>query len=175
MWTSLGRSDAQVEPPRDRGSPTGRTARFASMALRRIVSFCGWIAPLFALLGFAASIGHGILPTLPSALVLPLALLLAAGGAATAWIGHRRGVEIDQERFAFVEDPHATRDERKLAHQEAERQHRLSMTALAAAPLALGYWLAYQLPRALRWAPALPAAALIGFAAVLVTLHLRGR
>jgi len=145
------------------------------MALRRIVTACGWVAPLFALLGFLASIGHGVLPPLAAALVGPLALLLTAGGAAAAWIGNRRGLEIDRERFAFVEDPLATRDERKLAHQEAERQHRLSMTALVAAPLALGYWLAYELPRELRWAPALPAAVLVGFGLALVGLRLRGR
>ena len=77
-------------------------------------------------------------------------------------------VEIDRERFLYASDPHATADEVKEAHREAERRHKMTWTALAAAPILAAYWLAYELPTGIPAARALPVAPLVGFAAGLV-------
>jgi len=145
------------------------------MSLRSWITTCGWLAIVFGGLGFAASVGHGLLPPLPLELVAPLHLLLAALGLGAATIASRYGVEIDRERFSYAEDPHATRDERLLAHREAEREHRRSMTAMVAAPLALGYWIAYEFPPGEPWARALPVSALVGVGFGLLLLRLRRR
>lgn len=138
------------------------------MRLERIVTTSGWAAGAFAVLGFAASLGRGPLPELPGVLTAPLAgiLFLAGGGAAV--LAARRGVEIDRERFLYASDPHATSDEVKEAHREAERRHKMTWTALAAAPILAAYWLAYELPAGIPAARALPVAPLVGFAVGLV-------
>ncbi len=139
------------------------------------MKLCGWAAVVFALLGLSASLGHGWLSPLPGSLVVPLHLILVAAGIAAAWLGSRRATAIDRERFTFVADPQVTRHEIKLAHQEAEHKHRWSMTAVLAAPLALGYWLAYEFPDDAALARALPAAALVGVALGILALRLRAR
>jgi len=97
-----------------------------------------------ALLGFLASIGVHWLPPWPTGAlwgVLPgLALLGVAGGWVTRW----RLVGIDLRRWRIVADDLLTSGEREYAHHEAERQRRVSATALLAGPLAIGYWSAYQ-------------------------------
>jgi hypothetical protein len=133
------------------------------MKLEKIVTVSGWAAAAFGALGFAASLGHGPLPDLPAAAVVPLHLGLLALGAGAALAAERRGEEIDRERFQFAGDPQATRDEIREAHHEAERRHKVAYTALAAAPLLLGYWLAYEMPAGVPLGRALPVAPLVGF------------
>jgi len=145
------------------------------MKLAKIVTASGWAAAAFGALGFAASVGHGALPELPGGAVVPLHALLVAFGAGAAWVAARRGEEIDRERFEFAGDPHATRDEVKEAHREAERRHRITFTALAAAPVLLGYWLAYEVPEGLPLGRALPAAPLVGFGLGVLLARLRRR
>jgi hypothetical protein len=128
-----------------------------------LVPVAGWSAAVFGVLGFAASLGHGPLPELPAALTVPIAVFLLLLGVGAAVAAGRVGREIDRERFHYASDPHATRDEVKLAHREAERRHRVTHTALAAAPILLGYWLAYELPAGFALGRAVPAAPLIGF------------
>ncbi len=145
------------------------------MSCARLVTLSGWGAVLCGVLGFAASLGHGPLPTVPASWSWPLHLVILLLGGGAAWIAARRQVELDRERFAFADDPQATKGERELAHKEAERAIRLAHTALLALPLALAYWLAYEFaPDATPWARALPATALIGFAAGSLVSRRRG-
>lgn len=145
------------------------------MNAARLVTAAGWGAILCGILGFAASLGHGPLPPVPAGWTWPLHLVILLLGGGAAWVAARRQVELDRERFAFADDPHATKGERELAHKEAERAIRLAHTALLALPLALGYWLAYEFaPDATRWARALPATALIGFAVGSLAARRRG-
>jgi hypothetical protein len=144
-----------------------------SMNLARIVTISGWAAAAFGALGFAASLGRGPLPELPAGAVVPLHAVLLALGCAAAVAAARRGEEIDRERFDYAADPHATRDEIKEAHREAERRHKVTFTALVAAPLLLGYWLAYELPAGLALGRALPAAPLVGFGLGVLLARLR--
>jgi hypothetical protein len=134
------------------------------MPLARVVTACGWIAGICAGLGFAASLGSGVLPPLPAGLTWPLHALFGLAGTAAAVLAARRAAEIDRERFEYANDPLATRDEVREAHREAERRHRMAWTALAAAPLLAAYWLAYELPAGYPAARALPVAPLAGLA-----------
>jgi hypothetical protein len=143
------------------------------MSLARVVTACGWAAGVFAVLGFAASLGRGPLPELPGALTAPLAAILLLAGGGAALLAGRRGIEIDRERFLYASDPHATSDEVKEAHREAERRHKMTWTALAAAPILAGYWLAYELPAGNPAARALPVAPLAGFALGLILARRR--
>jgi hypothetical protein len=141
----------------------------------RLVAVAGPIAILCVVLGFLASLGRGPLPPLGAGWVAPLHLTLLALGAAAAWAALRRGAEIDRRRFEYTSDPHATKDERALAHREAERDIRLAHVALAGAPLALGYWLAYEfVPGITPWARALAGSALVGYGVALFLLSRRG-
>jgi len=133
------------------------------MALERLVVVASWIAIVSAALGLAASVGSGPLPELPGALTVPLLVVLLLLGAGAAFAAALRQREIDRERFHWTKEPGATRDEIKTAHEEAERRLKLAYTALGAAPLALAYWLAYELPDAIPLARALPVAPLLGF------------
>lgn len=134
------------------------------MTLARAVTLAGWSAAVLGVLGFAASLGHGWLG-LAAWLAPFLHLLLGLLGAAAAVAASRRTEQIDRQRFEIATAPAVTRGERELAHREAERQIRTATTALVAAPLLLGYWLAYELPAGVGpWGRALPATALAGFA-----------
>jgi len=128
------------------------------------VTVAGTAAILFVVLGFVASLGHGPLPPLPVASVSPLHVVLAVAGFAAGRLAARRQAEIEARRAEYLQDPHATKGERETAHKDAERDLRFAHMALVGAPLALGYWLAYELaPGAPPWGRALPAAALIGY------------
>lgn len=143
------------------------------MSLARVVTISGWAAAVFGALGFAASLGRGPLPDLPAGAIVPLHAVLLALGVGAALAAARRGDEIDRERFEFAGDPQVTRDEVREAHREAERRHKVTFTALAAAPVLLGYWLAYELPAGLPLGRALPAAPLVGFGLGLLLARLR--
>jgi hypothetical protein len=120
-----------------------------------------------AALGFLASVGVFVLPPLaPSAVVwlAPTCLLLGLAGGLAA---RRRGVDIDRRRWEIVADSRLTSGEREYAHKEAERERRLSATALLAGPLAVGYWAAYQAAGdgSTVWTQLLPLWPLAGFGA----------
>jgi len=104
-----------------------------------------WVTVAAFLLGLLASIGIFLLPAGDPATAVPLhpilGLLGAAGGVATAV----RGRQIDQQRWEILEDPLLTDGERETAHREAERERRVAGTLFLLAPVALGYWAAYQL------------------------------
>lgn len=129
----------------------------------RLVGVCGWAAAVFGVLGFAASLGRGLLPDLPAAATVPLHLVMLALGVAAALLATWRATAIDRERFLYASDPQATREEVKLAHREAERKHKVTTLTLVLAPVLLAYWLAYELPAEVRLARALPASPLVGF------------
>lgn len=133
------------------------------MSLERLVVVASWIAVVCAALGLAASVGSGLLPELPGSLTVPLQVALLGLGIGAAFAAALRQRQIDGERFRWANEPGATRDEVKNAHEEAERRLKLAYTALGAAPLALAYWLAYELPDEIRLARALPVAPLLGF------------
>lgn len=120
---------------------------FSEATLQRLEAAdrVGWVLTASgALLGFLASIGVYWLPSWPvGALwaVLPALLLLGlAGGGMARW----RLAAIDVRRWRIVADDLLTSGEREYAHHEAERQRRVSATAILAGPLAIGYWTAYQ-------------------------------
>jgi hypothetical protein len=132
--------------------------------LRRLVRIAGFAGGIFAALGFLASLGRGPLPPLGAEWAGPFHALVAVVGLAAALAAARRSDEIERERFAYATDPHTTRSEKELAHKEAERAIRLAHTALAAAPIALGYWLAYELPQGVTgWGRAQAGSAMIGY------------
>ncbi|HSM13075.1 MAG TPA: hypothetical protein VLA66_03340 [Thermoanaerobaculia bacterium] len=133
------------------------------MTLERLVVVASWIAIASAALGLAASVGSRTLPELPGALTAPMMVAFLLLGVGAAFAAALRQREIDRERFHWTKEPGATRDEIKTAHEEAERRLKLAYTALGAAPLALAYWLAYELPEAIPLARALPVAPLVGF------------
>jgi MFS family permease len=97
-------------------------------------------------LGFAASIGLRLVPTLAPAAFWPmlggLALCGAGAGIATVVRGH----QVDRVRWQVAQDPMVTSAEREYAHKEAERERRWAGTVFFVAPVALAYWVAYQLP-----------------------------
>jgi hypothetical protein len=123
-----------------------------------------WVAVGSATLGFLTSAGCRMLPEVPhSALGFLHVALLIAGGL-VGFISVFRNTEIDLERWRIVEDPSLTSGERDYAHRYAERHRRLASTSFVAAPLMMGYWLAYQVEgegQALA-AQLLPATAVVG-------------
>lgn len=134
------------------------------MSLARAVALAGPLALLFAAFGLAASVGARLLPPISGGLAGAFHALLFAIGLGAAWTATRRTEEIERRRAEYAGDPHATRLERETAHRDAERDRNAAHRALAAAPLALGFWLAYELePGVALWARALPATALAGY------------
>jgi hypothetical protein len=114
--------------------------------LERAQRIAVWVSAFCFLVGFLASIGIFLLP-FPGGLdlALPLHLLLGLAGAVAGAATAVRGRQIDRRRWEILEDPLLTDGERELAHREAERQRRVSGTVFLLAPVALGYWAAYQL------------------------------
>jgi hypothetical protein len=98
-------------------------------------------------------------------------------GIVTGLAAAARFDEIDRNRWQVVEDPMLTSDERDYAHQYAERERRWAATAFLAAPLMLGYWMAYQLEGGGRRLEAqlLPLTAVVGSVIGFVTARLRAR
>lgn len=132
--------------------------------LRKLQRVAFWMAVICAALGFLTSAGCQFAPWLPTDTVALFHVVLLALGGVAGYCACRRGVEIDRERWRIVEEPGMTSGERDYAHKHAERERRSASTAFIAAPLMLGYWLAYQIEgegRALA-AQLLPAAALVG-------------
>ena len=123
-----------------------------------------WVAVGSATLGFLTSAGCRMLPDVPESTLGFLHVALLIAGGFVGYLSVFRNTEIDQERWRIVEDPSLTSGERDYAHSYAERQRRLASTSFVAAPLMLGYWLAYQVEgegQALT-AQLLPATALVG-------------
>ena len=126
------------------------------------VSF--WVAVVSATLGFLTSAGCRMLPEIPSVMVGWLHGLLLALGLVAGWLAVGRSREIDRERWRIAEDPDLTSGERDYAHKYAERERRSAATSFLAAPLMIGYWLAYQVvgEGELLAAQMLPVSALVG-------------
>ncbi len=127
--------------------------------------------------GFLASIGLRLVPVLPAGAFWPLSIVLGllglAGGVATV----ARAETIDRRRWEVADDPLLTSGEREYAHKEAERQRRWAGTVFFAAPVALAYWAAFQLPAdgGLGTSPLLALFPLVGYLAGLLGAHWRGR
>jgi len=132
--------------------------------LERLQRLSFWVAVISAALGFLTSAGCGLAPDIPDSSVRFLHPLLLILGGIVGYLSVFRSDEIDRERWRIVEDPSLTSGERDYAHRYAERQRRVASTAFLAAPLMLGYWMAYQVEsegQALA-AQLLPVTALVG-------------
>jgi len=112
--------------------------------MRRFERVAAWVAGVSAALGFLTSAGCAVLPSAPIGLVGFLHPLLLLVGFCCGLFTVQRGREIDEERWKVVEDPQLTSGEREWAHKNAERRRRFAATAFIAAPIMLGYWMAYQ-------------------------------
>ena len=112
--------------------------------LERLQKISFWVAVISAALGFLTSAGCGLAPDIPDSSVRVLHPLLLILGGIVGYLSVFRSDEIDRERWRIVEDPSLTSGERDYAHRYAERQRRVASTAFLAAPLMLGYWMAYQ-------------------------------
>ncbi len=134
--------------------------------LQRLERAAFWVAVVGAVLGFLTSAGCVTLPGIPRGALAIFHPFLFVLGAIAGFAAFRRGEEIDRKRWETVEEPLLTSGERKWAHKHAESSRRFSATAFFAAPLMLGYWLAYQVEgegRALA-AQLLPVVAILGSA-----------
>jgi len=128
-----------------------------------------WVAIVLGLLGFAGSLGRPVLPPLPASWSWPLQALVVLLGWLSARLARRRIREIEQTRWAAVEDPLLTGPEREWAHKEAERARCACSFAFLLAPLMLGYFLAHQFGEAATaTARALAGTPLLGFVAGLL-------
>jgi hypothetical protein len=144
-------------------------------ALERLQRLAGAVALAGCALGFLTSVGCRVVsggdPGWASFLH-PLLLVVGALAGAAA-VG--RGREIDRRRWQTVDDPQLTTGEREWAHKEAERQRRAAGTVFLVGPLALGYWLAYQIQPGERTlvASTLSLTPLLGFFAGVLAASLR--
>lgn len=143
--------------------------------LERLERVALWIAVTCGTLGFLTSAGCANLPELPSAAVPWLHLLLFPFGAAAGLFATRRGAEIDRRRWQIVQDPSLTSGEIDWAHKNAENSRRWAGSKFLAAPVLLGYWMAYQVEGrgATLAAQLLAASALVGYFGGLVLARLR--
>lgn len=148
-------------------------------ALERAQKVAFWIAVATATLGFVTSAGCGPMPELPGGLARWLHPVLLAVGIVAGLAAAARNDEIDRTRWQVVEDPMLTSDERDYAHRHAERERRWASTAFLAAPLMLGYWMAYQIEGEGRRLDAqlLPLTAVVGcvIGYLVTSLRARGR
>lgn len=142
--------------------------------LERAQKVAFWIALVCLTLGFLTSAGCRMLPALPTASVWALHPVLLVLGTVAGLLASRRNEEIDRQRWQVAEDPSLTSGERDYAHRYAERQRRWASTSFIAAPLMVGYWLAYQVEGAGRLLAAqlLPATALLGAVIGFLVSHL---
>ena len=134
------------------------------MQLQTLQRVAFWVAITAAALGFVTSAGCGFGPKIPQSGLGLLHGALIVIGILAGYLAVARGDEIDRERWQIAEDPALTSGERDYAHKNAERLRRSASTAFLAAPLMLGYWLAYQVEgegEALK-AQLLPVSALVG-------------
>jgi len=136
-----------------------------------------WVAVVCLGLGFLTSAGCQMLPALPTGTLWVLHPILLVLGAVAGYLSSGRNEEIDRQRWQVAEDPSLTSGERDYAHRYAERQRRWASTSFIAAPLMLGYWLAYQVEGAGRLLAAqlLPATALLGAVLGFLLAHLHPR
>ncbi len=147
------------------------------MRLERLERAALWVAVVCAALGFLTSGGCLHLPSAPRAALGLLHPLLFLMGAGAGWAVVVRGRDIDRRRWQIVREDRLTSGERDWAHKEAERQRRWAGTSFLAAPVMLGYWLAYQVEGGGRLLAAqlLSVTALAGAVTGLVAAHLHGR
>lgn len=145
--------------------------------LERLQRVSFWVAVVSAGAGFLTSAGCGVLPAMAeSQLVWLHPFLLVLGGVA-GYLSVFRSHEIDRERWAIAEDPSLTSGERDYAHRNAERERRMASTSFLAAPLMLGYWMAYQIEGEGRLLAAqlLPVTGLVGAVIGLLVARWRAR
>ena len=112
--------------------------------LERLQKSSFWVAVVGAAGGFLTSAGCQLAPEIPASSLGFLHPLLLILGGVVGYLSVFRNYEIDRKRWQIAEDPSLTSGERDYAHRYAERQRRLASTSYLAAPLMLGYWLAYQ-------------------------------
>jgi hypothetical protein len=145
--------------------------------LERLQRVSFWVAVVSAGAGFLTSAGCTGLPPLATFHLRWLHPFLLVLGAVCGWLSVARGEAIDRERWQIAEDPSLTSGERDYAHRHAERQRRVASTSFLAAPLMLGYWLAYQVEGEgkLLAAQLLPVTAITGAVLALLIGRLRAR
>jgi hypothetical protein len=114
--------------------------------LETVQSAAATVAVASLVLGFFASIGLRLFPSLSPAALWPVLVALALCGAGAGMATVARGHGIDRIRWEVAQDPLVTSAEREHAHREAERERRWAGTVFFVAPVALAYWAAYQLP-----------------------------
>lgn len=102
----------------------------------------------------------------PSSWQLPLHVVVLLLGIVAALAARWRMRRLDAQRWEYATQPGATADERKIAHEEAERARRAAARSFSAAPLGLAYWFAYQVApgstRLIAWMLPLTAMAGVG-------------
>lgn len=145
--------------------------------LEKLQRVAFWVAVVSATLGFLTSAGCTFGPDIPEKGMNLLYPVLVVFGTLVGYWSVFRGNEIDRERWRIAEDPSLTSGERDYAHKYAERQRRLATTSFIAAPLMLGYWMAYQVEGEGEklLAQLLPVAALVGAVAGMLIARLRIR
>ena len=145
--------------------------------LERLQRVSFWVALVSAAAGFLTSAGCSALPPLAAFHLRWLHPFLFVLGAVCGWLSVARSEAIDRERWQIAEDPSLTSGERDYAHRHAERRRRVASTSFLAAPLMLGYWLAYQVEGEgkVLAAQLLPVTAVIGSVLGLLVARLRTR
>jgi hypothetical protein len=154
--------DGSPRPARD-PAEAAETAESRDRWLRRIQGAVTVAAGLSLLFGFLASIGARIFPLLTAAGFRAVAGLLAVAGIGGGLATVARARAIDRRRWHVVEDLLLTSGEREYAHKEAERERRWAGTVFLTAPVAIGYWSAYQVPATIDTGMALGLLPLAGY------------
>lgn len=96
-------------------------------------------------LGFLASIDVLLLPRGRPAWAWGLHVVLLTVGFAGGVAASLRGRDIDRRRWEILSEPRLTEGERETAHHDAEQQRKWAGVWFLAAPMMVGYWMAYQL------------------------------
>jgi hypothetical protein len=114
------------------------------LALERLKGTAAVVALMGLVMGFLASLDLLVLPRFGTAAAWSVGAVLLLLAMACGYLTVLCERQVEVERWQVVAEPHLTEGERTLAHQEAERKRRAAALRFFAAPVLLGYWMAYQ-------------------------------